>query len=52
MKYETISLVAIGVTIAAGFIFYALGAKTRAEMVDVPLEGNEGAFAAAAAGAD
>jgi amino acid transporter len=51
-KYETISLVAIGVTIVAGFIFYALGAKTRAEMVEVPLEGNEGAFAPATAGAD
>jgi len=51
-KYETISLVAIAVTIAAGFIFYALGAKTRAEMVDVPLEGNEAAFQAATASAD
>jgi amino acid transporter len=51
-KYESISLIAIAVTIAAGFIFYALGAKTRAEMVDVPLEGNEGMFAGATASAD
>jgi amino acid transporter len=42
VKYETISLVAIGVTMAAGFIFYWLGAPTRAAAVDVPLEGNEG----------
>ena len=42
VKYETISLVAIGVTMIAGFIFYWLGAPTRAASVDVPLEGNEG----------
>jgi len=42
LKYETISLVAIGVTMIAGFIFYWLGAPTRAAAVDVPLEGNEG----------
>jgi amino acid transporter len=42
LKYETISLVAIGVTLIAGVIFYYLGAPTRAKMVEVPLEGNEG----------
>jgi len=41
LKYETISLVAIGVTMIAGFIFYWLGAPTRAASADVPLEGNE-----------
>jgi amino acid transporter len=50
-KYETISLVAIGVTIVAGILFYMAGAKTRAEMVDVPLEGNE-ALAAGVVTAD
>jgi hypothetical protein len=42
MKYELISLIAIGVTFAAGVIFYWLGAPTRAASVDIPLEGNEG----------
>jgi glutamate:GABA antiporter len=46
MKYETISLVAIAVTFVAGIIFYWLGAPTRAKMVEVPLEGNEGLVAA------
>jgi len=41
MKYEMISLIAIGVTFLAGIVFYWLGAPTRAAMVDVPLEGNE-----------
>ena len=41
LKYETISLVAIGVTMVAGVIFYYLGAPTRAASVDVALEGNE-----------
>ncbi len=41
VKYETISLVAIGVTLVAGLIFYWLGKPTRDAMVAVPLEGNE-----------
>ena len=41
LKYETISLVAIGVTIVAGVIFYWLGKPTRDAMVTVPIEGNE-----------
>ena len=42
VKYETISLVAIGVTMIAGLVFYWLGTPTRAASVVVPLEGNEG----------
>ena len=42
LKYEPISLIAIGVTIIAGMIFYWVGAPTRAASVDIPLEGNEG----------
>jgi amino acid transporter len=45
-KYEAISFTAIGITIAAGFVFYALGKPTRDKMVDVPLEGNEDLAAA------
>ncbi len=41
MKYETISVVAILITTAVGFLFYWLGTATRSKMVDVPLEGNE-----------
>ena len=41
MKYELISLIAIGVTFVAGMVFYWLGTPTRQAMVDVPLEGNE-----------
>jgi hypothetical protein len=40
-KYTTIAAVAIGIATLAGFVFYWLGASTRAKMVDVPLEGNE-----------
>ena len=42
-KYTMIAGVALGLALLAGIIFYWLGAKTREEMVDVPLEGNEGA---------
>ena len=41
LKYELISLIAIGVTFVAGVIFYWLGKPTRDAMVNVPLEGNE-----------
>jgi amino acid transporter len=41
LKYESISLIAIGVTGVAGAIFYWLGSATRAASVDVALEGNE-----------
>ena len=40
-KYTMIAAVAIGIATLAGFVFYWLGASTRAKMVDVPLEGNE-----------
>ena len=42
-KYTMIAGVALGLALLAGIIFYWLGAKTREEMVDVPLAGNEGA---------
>ena len=42
-KYTTIAGVAIGIAMLAGFIFYWLGSSTRAQMVAVPLEGNEAA---------
>ena len=41
LKYELISLIAIGVTFLAGMAFYWLGTTTRRAMVSVPLEGNE-----------
>jgi len=41
LKYTTIAAVAIGISTLAGLVFYWLGASTRAQMVDVPLEGNE-----------
>ena len=40
-KYTTIAAVAIGIALLAGFIFYWLGGRTREQMVEVPLEGNE-----------
>ena len=40
-KYTAIAAVAIGIAMLAGIIFYWLGSSTRAQMVDVPLEGNE-----------
>ena len=42
VKYETISLVAIGVTMIAGFIFYWLGAPTRAAIGGHPTRGERG----------
>jgi amino acid transporter len=41
LKYELISLIAIGVTFLAGMAFYWAGSTTRRAMVSVPLEGNE-----------
>ena len=41
LKYELISLIAIGVTFLAGLAFYWAGTATRNAMVSVPLEGNE-----------
>ena len=41
LKYTTIAAVAIGIAMLAGIIFYWLGSSTRAQMVAVPLEGNE-----------
>ena len=41
LKYELISLIAIGVTFLAGMAFYWAGSATRRAMVSVPLEGNE-----------
>ena len=41
LKYELISLIAIGVTFLAGPAFYWAGTPTRNAMVDVRLEGNE-----------
>ena len=41
LKYELISLIAIGVTFLAGMAFYWAGTTTRRAMVSVPLEGNE-----------
>jgi hypothetical protein len=41
LKYELISLIAIGVTFLAGMAFYWAGSATRNAMVSVPLEGNE-----------
>ena len=41
LKYELISLIAIGVTFLAGMAFYWAGSATRGAMVSVPLEGNE-----------
>ena len=40
-KYTAIAAVAIGIAMLAGIIFYWLGSSTRAQMVAVPLEGNE-----------
>jgi amino acid transporter len=40
-KYTAIAGVAIGIAMLAGIIFYWLGSSTRAQMVAVPLEGNE-----------
>jgi amino acid transporter len=51
-KYTTIALVAIAITIAAGFLFYWLGRDVRSRMIDVPLEGNEEQAAAALAAGD
>jgi glutamate:GABA antiporter len=50
VKYESISLIAIGVTFVAGIVFYWLGRHTREGMVTVPLEGNEDLVAAPAMG--
>ena len=41
LKYEAISLIAIGVTLVVGLLFYWAGAPTRAKSVTVALEGNE-----------
>ena len=41
LKYELISLIAIGVTSLAGLAFYWAGTPTRNSMVTLPLEGNE-----------
>ena len=44
-QYTTYALVAIGITIAVGIIFYIVGSKTRAELVKDPelnLEGTSG----------
>jgi amino acid transporter len=41
LRYTLIAWVAIGITIAAGFIFYWLGTPVRNAMVEVPLKGNE-----------
>ncbi len=41
LKYTAIAGVALGLAFLAGLLFYWLGAKTREQMVDVPLEGNE-----------
>ena len=48
-KYTAIAGVAIGIAMLAGIIFYWLGSSTRAQMVAVPLEGNEEQAAPAAA---
>ncbi len=51
-KYTTIALVAIGITFAAGVLFYWLGRDVRSRMIDVPLEGNEDRASAVLAAGD
>ena len=52
LKYELISLIAIGVTFLAGLAFYWAGTATRNAMVSVPLEGNEDVSGLAPAAGD
>lgn len=53
-KYTTIAFVAIGITLAAGLLFYWLGTPVRKRMMDVPREADDlgGADAGLLAGAD
>jgi hypothetical protein len=41
MEFELWVVGVLGTILAIGILFYFLGAKTRSQMVDVPLEGHE-----------